>query len=403
MDDRAKTLLDCVTAFRDAYIYPNERLFNEQVGSDGTQWKPVPILEELRRKAKAEGLWNLFLNHERYGAGLSNVEYAPIAEVMGCNEWAPEVFNCNPPDTGNMGILAAFGTPEQQDRWLNPLLEGHIRSCFAMTEPDVASSDATNISTRAEADGDAWVVNGRKWFISGPGNPLCEVAIVMCKSDPDAERHKQHSMILIPLSIPGVEIKRHLTVLGFDYAPRGHWEITFDNVKVPMSNTILGPGRGFEVAQGRLGGGRLHHAMRCVGAAERALDLMCRRGLTRTAFGKKLADLGGNLDLIARSRIEINMVRQLVLKAAHLLDTVGGKAARSEISQVKVIAPDMACRVVDRAIQMHGAAGLSQDTPLAALYARLRTLRIVDGPDEVHLRVIAKSELAKYSPAAKDN
>jgi acyl-CoA dehydrogenase len=401
IEERAKTRLDRVIAFRDAHIYSNERLFNEQVASCGTQWKPVPILEELRRKAKAEGLWNLFLNHEGYGAGLSNLEYAPIAEVMGCNEWAPEVFNCNPPDTGNIGILAAFGTPEQQDRWLTPLLEGQIRSCFAMTEPDVASSDATNISTRAEAEGNVWVVNGRKWFISGPGNPLCEVAIVMCKSDPDAERYKQHSMILIPLSTPGVAIKRHLTVLGFDYAPRGHWEITFDNVKIPLSNAILGPGRGFEVAQGRLGGGRLHHAMRCVGAAERALDLMCRRGFTRTAFGKKLAELGGNLDLIARSRIEINMVRQLVLKAAHLLDTVGGKAARSEISQVKVIAPDMACRVVDRAIQMHGAAGLSQDTPLAALYARMRTLRIVDGPDEVHLRVIAKSELAKYSPAAK--
>jgi acyl-CoA dehydrogenase len=398
-----KALLDRVTAFRDSHIYSNEGLFNEQSVSGGTQWKPIPILEELRRRAKAEGLWNLFLNDERYGAGLSNLEYAPIAEVMGCNEWAPEVFNCNPPDTGNMGTLAAFGTPEQQERWLKPLLDGRIRSCFAMTEPDVASSDATNISTRAEAVGDGWVISGRKWFISGPGNPLCEIAIVMCKSDPQAERYKQHSMILIPLSTPGVEVKRHLTVMGFDYAPRGHWEIAFDNVKVPVSNTILGPGRGFEVAQGRLGGGRLHHAMRCVGAAERALDLMCRRGLTRTAFGKKLADLGGNLDLIARSRIEINMVRQLVLKAAHLLDTAGGKAARSEISQVKVIAPDMACRVVDRAIQMHGAAGLSQDTPLAALYARLRTLRIVDGPDEVHLRVIAKSELARYSPPAEDN
>jgi acyl-CoA dehydrogenase len=400
---RAKTLLERVTAFRDAHIYPNEQLFNEQSVRDGTQWKPVPILEELRRKAKAEGLWNLFLNDERKGAGLSNLDYAPIAEVMGCNEWAPEVFNCNPPDTGNMGMLAAFGTPEQQQRWLEPLLEGRIRSCFAMTEPDVASSDATNISTVAAATGDSWIINGHKWFISGAGSPLCEIAIVMCKSNLQAQRHEQHSLILIPLSTPGVEVKRHLTVMGFDYAPRGHWEITFDNVRVPVSNTILGPGRGFEVAQGRLGGGRLHHAMRCVGAAERALDLMCRRGLTRTAFGKKLVDLGGNLDLIARSRIEINMVRQLVLKAAHLLDTAGGKAARSEISQVKVIAPDMACRVVDRAIQMHGAAGLSQDTPLAALYARLRTLRIVDGPDEVHLRVIAKSELARYSSPAGDN
>jgi acyl-CoA dehydrogenase len=403
LSERARSLLERVKAFRDTHIYANELLFNEQAATCATERKPVPILEELRRRAKAEGLWNLFLKDEGLGgAGLSHLEYAPIAEVMGCNEWAPEVFNCNPPDSGNMGLLAAFGTPEQQDRWLKPMLEGQIRSCFAMTEPEVASSDANNISTRAQVEGDHWVISGRKWFISGAGNPLCEIAIAMCKTDPQAERHQQHSLILIPMSSPGVIVKRPLTVLGFDYAPRGHWEVLFDNVRVPIADTLLGRSRGFEAAQGRLGGGRLHHAMRCVGAAERALDLMCRRGVTRMAFGKKLADLGGNLDLIARSRIEINMVRQLVLKAAQLLDTVGGKAARSEISQVKVIAPEMACRVVDRAIQMHGAAGLSQDTPLAALYARLRTLRIVDGPDEVHLRVVAKSELAKYSAAGQD-
>jgi acyl-CoA dehydrogenase len=393
--ERARSLLERVQAFRDTHIYPNERLFNEQAATCAADWKPVPILEELRGTAKAEGLWNL-------SSELSHLEYAPIAEAMGCNEWAPEVFNCNPPDSGNMGLLAAYGTPEQQKRWLEPLLEGRIRSCFAMTEPEVASSDANNIAARAEAEGAHWVISGRKWFISGAGNPLCEIAIAMCRTDPQELRHRQHSLILIPMSSPGVIVKRPLTVFGFDYAPRGHWEVLFDNVRVPMANTLLGRGRGFEAAQGRLGGGRLHHAMRCVGAAERALELMCRRGVTRAAFGKKLVDLGGNLDLIARSRIEINMVRQLVLEAARLLDTVGGKGARGEISQVKVAAPEMACRVVDRAIQLHGAAGLSQDTPLAALYARLRTLRIVDGPDEVHLRVVAKSELAKYSEAEQN-
>lgn len=392
MNDLAARL----TGFRDEHIYPSESLFAEQVAMSDSHWQYPPILETLRSKAKREGLWNLFLQPGVDGPGLTNLEYAPLAEIMGCNEWAPEVFNCNPPDTGNMGILAAFGTEDQKNRWLAPLLAGEIRSCFAMTEPDVASSDATNISTRAQIAGDAWRIDGHKWFISGPGNPLCKVAIVMCRSEPAADRHKQHSMILVPLDTPGLTIRRHLTIFGFDYAPRGHWELLFDGVTVPLENTLLGPGRGFEVAQGRLGGGRLHHAMRCVGAAERALSLMCRRGLARTAFGKKVIDLGGNMDLIARSRIEINMVRELVLKAAHLLDTVGGKAARSAISQVKVAAPEMACRVVDRAIQIYGAAGLSQDTPLASLYARLRTLRIVDGPDEVHLRVVAKEELAKH-------
>jgi acyl-CoA dehydrogenase len=295
-----------------------------------------------------------------------------------------------------MGILAAYGSEEQKEQWLTPLLAGDIRSCFAMTEAGVASSDATNIATRAELIGDEWVINGEKIFISGPGNPLCKIAIVMCRSNPEGSRYGQHSMILVPLDTPGVTVKRMMKVMGFDYAPRGHAALTFDNVRVPVSNTLLGPNRGFEIAQGRLGPGRLHHAVRCVGAAERALELMCRRGLNRVAFGKQLAKLGGNADLIARSRIEIDMVRLSVLNVAYLLDTVGAMNARSEVSQVKVAAPEMACRVVDRAIQLHGAIGLSQDTPLAALYARLRTLRIVDGPDEVHLRVIARAELARY-------
>jgi acyl-CoA dehydrogenase len=384
-------------AFRDHHIYPNERLFNEQTSVGAEKWKPAPILEELRQRAKQQGLWNLFLGDRRYSLGLSNLEYAPLAEIMGCNEWAPEIFNCNPPDTGNMGVLAAYGTEEQKDQWLRPLLAGEIRSCFAMTEPDVASSDATNISATAELSDGKWVVNGRKWFISGPGNPLCKIAIVMCRSNPGASRYEQHSMILVPLDTIGVSVERQLTVLGFDFAPRGHSQLSFDQVRVPSANVLLGPGRGFEIAQGRLGPGRVHHAMRCIGAAERALDLMCRRSLSRVAFGKPLANLGGTADLIATSRMEINMVRQFVLHTANLLDTVGPAAARSEISQIKVAAPHMACRVVDRAIQIHGAAGLSQDTPLAALYGRLRTLRIVDGPDEVHLRVIAKAELDKYS------
>jgi acyl-CoA dehydrogenase len=328
---------------------------------------------------------------------LSNVEYAPLAEIMGCNEWAPEVFNCNPPDTGNMGLLAAFGSEEHKERWLRPLLSGEIRSCFAMTEPAVASSDATNIATRASLDRNEWVINGEKWWISGPGNPLCKLAIVMCRTEPGADRLRQHSMILVPLDTAGVSITRHLTVFGHDFAPRGHCQLTFDNVRVPASNVLLGAGRGFEIAQGRLGPGRIHHAMRCIGAAERALESMCRRGLARTAFGKPLIDLGGNRNAIARSRIEIDMLRAFVMLAAQQLDVLGSSAARSVISQVKVAAPEIACRVVDRAMQIHGAAGLSQDTPLAALYARLRTLRIVDGPDEVHLRVVAKQELARYT------
>ena len=395
---KVKDLVSRVTDFRNNHIYPNEQLFAQQTSDAQDRWRPAPVLESLRQKARSERLWNLFVSDKRYGLGLSNLEYAPIAEVMGCNEWAPEVFNCNPPDSGNMGILAAYANEEQKDRWLRPLLDGEIHSCFAMTEPGVASSDATNISATATRSGDEWAINGNKWFISGPGNPLCRIAIVMCRTNSGSDRHKQHSMILVPLDTPGLVIERQLTILGFDFAPRGHSALTFKNVRVPAENVLLGEGKGFEIAQGRLGPGRVHHAMRCVGAAERALELMCRRSLSRVAFGKPLADLGGNSELIAASRMEINLVRALVLNTAHLLDTVGSEAARCEISQIKVAAPRMACAVVDRAIQLHGAAGLSPDTPLAALYARLRSLRIVDGPDEVHLRVIAKSELAKYRP-----
>ena len=393
--EKSNDLAARLIRFRDEYIYPNEERFNAQVDAGDSPWKPVPVLEELRLEARRQGLWNLFAPAPD-GPGLSNFDYAPLAEIMGCNEWTPEVFNSNPPDSGNMGILRQYGSAEQQERWLKPLLAGEIRSCFAMTEPAVASSDATNIATRAELDGDHWVINGEKWFIGGPGNPLCRIAIVMCKSNPDADRYKQHSMILVPLDTPGVRVKRMLKVMGFDYAPRGHANLAFENVRVPVSNTLLGPGRGFEIAQGRLGPGRLHHAMRCVGAAERAFALMCQRGLKREAFGKQIARLGGNSELIARSRIEIEMVRLLVLQTSWLLDTVGAQAARSQVSQAKVAAPEMALRVVDRAMQMHGAAGLSQDTPLSVLYARLRTLRIVDGPDEVHLRVIAREELARF-------
>lgn len=392
---KTKGLVEALVRFRAEEILPNEHLFEAQVDSPPGRWKPVPLLEDLRAKAKAAGLWNLFMRG--VGHDLSNVEYAPLAEVMGWNEWMPEVFNCHPPDTGNMEVLRTCGTEEQKAAWLQPLLEGEIRSCFAMTEPDVASSDATNIATRAEAVGDEWVINGRKWWISGPGNPLCKLAIVMCLSHPEAERHGRHSAILVPLDAPGLTIKRQLTVFGIDHAPRGQSELVFENVRVPIENTLLGPGRGFEVAQARLGSGRLHHAMRCVGAAERGLELMCRRGLTRKAFGKPIIRLGGNEAEVARSRMEIDMVRLLTLRAAWLADARGLSAARSEISQAKVAAASMACGVIDRAIQLHGAAGLSQDTPLAALYARLRTMRIVDGPDEVHLRTIAKNELAGYA------
>src|SRR5687767_15762401 len=370
---RTQQLRDRLIAFCDTHIYPNESLFHGQI--DRERWQVAPIVEELKVKARAAGLWNLFLPHSDRGAGLTNLEYAPLCEVMGRSPgFGPEVFNCSAPDTGNMEVLARYGTPAQQDRWLTPLLDGRIRSCFAMTEPDVASSDATNIRSRIERDGDSYVINGRKWWISGAGDPRCRIAIFMGLSNPDAPAHRRQSMILVPMDTAGVTIKRMLTVFGYDDAPHGHAEITFENVRVPASNMLLGEGRGFEIAQGRLGPGRIHHCMRQIGVAERALETMKQRVTARVAFGKTLAEQGTIRRDIAESRIEIDQARLLTLRAAHLMDTVGNKAARAEIAMIKVVAPNMALLVLDRAIQAHGAAGVSQDTFLAHAWANSRTL-----------------------------
>jgi acyl-CoA dehydrogenase len=383
-------------AFMDEHVYPNEATYAEQV-NDGDRWQPVPLIEDLKRKARDRGLWNLFLPESEYGAGLSNAEYAPLCEIMGRVAWAPEVFNCAAPDTGNMEVLVRYGTPEQRKRWLQPLLDGEIRSCFCMTEPDVASSDATNIQARITRDGDEYVINGRKWWSSGAGDPRCQIAIVMGKTDPAAPRHAQQSMILVPLDTPGVTIERTLTVFGYDHAPHGHAEISFDDVRVPATNMLLGEGRGFEIAQGRLGPGRIHHCMRLIGQAERALEAMCRRALEREAFGRRIAEQGTVRADIANSRMEIDQARLLVLHAAHMMDTAGNKQARAEIAMIKVIAPNVALRVIDRAIQVHGGAGVCQDTFLAAAWASARTLRLADGPDEVHTEAVAKLELKKHS------
>jgi acyl-CoA dehydrogenase len=390
---KTKELQQRLQSFMDAHVYPNEDRFHEE--AERERWKPTRIVEELKLKARREGLWNLFLPGDESGAGLTNLEYAPLCEIMGRSHMAPEVFNCSAPDTGNMEVLARYGTAEQKEKWLKPLLDGEIRSCFSMTEPDVASSDATNIAARIVREGNEYVIQGRKWWSSGAGDPRCKIAIFMGKTDPSAPAHKQQSMILVPLDTPGVKIVRLLTVFGYDHSPHGHAEIQFENVRVPVANMLLGEGRGFEIAQGRLGPGRIHHCMRCIGLAERALETMCKRVQARVAFGKALAEQGTIRADIAASRMEIEQARLLTLKAAYMMDTVGNKAARAEIAMIKVVAPNVALRVLDRAIQAHGAAGVSQDTFLASAWAMTRTLRLADGPDEVHVESIAKWELAK--------
>jgi acyl-CoA dehydrogenase len=393
--DKVIDLQRRLTAFMDEYVYPNEATFRRQI-ADGDRWQPTAIVEELKPKAHAAGLWNLFLPESEYGAGLTNVEYAPLCEIMGrVPGFGAEVFNCSAPDTGNMEVLVRYGSEAQRKQWLAPLLAGRIRSCFAMTEPDVASSDATNIKSSIERRGDDYIINGHKWWISGAGDPRCRIAIFMGKSDPKAARHQQQSMILVPMDTPGVTIRRMLTVFGYDDAPHGHAEIVFDDVKVPASNMLLGEGRGFEIAQGRLGPGRIHHCMRLIGVAERALDAMCRRVRTRVAFGKTLAEQGTIRADIAESRMEIEQARLLTMKAAYLMDTVGNKEARGEIAMIKVVVPRTALRVLDRSIQAHGAAGVCDDFPMALMWAHSRTIRLADGPDEVHREAIAKLELKK--------
>jgi acyl-CoA dehydrogenase len=393
LSPRAKELQARLLAFMADHIYPSEVAVAEAAARD--RWQPVPVIEALKQRARAEGLWNLFLPEDGRGAGLSNRDYASLAEIMGRTWWASEVFNCSAPDTGNMEVLVRYGSPAQQAEWLEPLFDGRIRSCFAMTEPEVASSDATNIQASIRRDGGHYLLNGRKWWASGAGDPRCRVAIFMGKTDPDAEVHRQQSMILVPMEAPGVTVRRMLTVYGYDDAPHGHAEIDFENVRVPAGNLLAGEGRGFEIAQGRLGPGRVHHCMRLIGQAERALELMCHRAQHRVAFRKPLADHGMVRDAIARSRIEIDQARLLVLRAAHLMDTAGNKAARAEIAMIKVVAPNVALTVIDRAVQVHGGAGVSQDTFLALAWAQARTLRIADGPDEVHLESVAKLELRK--------
>jgi acyl-CoA dehydrogenase len=393
--DKVKSLQQRLRAFMDEHIYPNEKRYYQEI--ENNRWTPSKVIEELKPRARAAGLWNLFLPHDENGAGLSNLEYAPLCEVMGRSIMAPEVFNCSAPDTGNMEVLARYGTPEQKERWLKPLLAGEIRSCFAMTEPAVASSDATNIQASIRREGNEYVLNGRKWWSSGAGDPRCKIAIFMGKTDPTARKHQQQSMVLVPMDAPGVKIERMLTVFGYDHAPHGHGEVSYENVRIPVTNMLLGEGRGFEIAQGRLGPGRIHHCMRCIGVAERALETMCQRVKSRVAFGKPLAEQGTLRANIAQSRMEIEQVRLLTLKAAHMMDTVGNKEARAEIAMIKVVAPTVTLRVLDRAIQAHGAAGVSQDTFLAGAWANVRTLRLADGPDEVHIESIAKQELEKGS------
>ncbi|WP_028218498.1 acyl-CoA dehydrogenase family protein [Paraburkholderia oxyphila] len=401
---KVQALREKLLAFFDEHIYPNEAVYHEEVERNrvnGNPWVPTQIVEQLKVKAREAGLWNLFLPDSTRGAGLTNLEYAPLCEIMGRVIWAPEVFNCSAPDTGNMETIERYGTEEHKRQWLAPLLEGQIRSAFLMTEPEVASSDATNIQTRIERDGDDYVINGTKWWSSGAGDPRCAVYIVMGKTDPDAPRHAQQSMILVPADTAGITVKRPLTVFGYDDAPHGHMEIELENVRVPASNILLGEGRGFEIAQGRLGPGRIHHCMRLIGLAERALEFMSKRALSRTAFGKTIAQQTVTQERIAEARCLIEQARLLTLKTAYMMDTVGNKGARGEIAMIKVVAPNMACQVLDWAIQVHGGGGVSGDFPLAYAYAQARTLRFADGPDEVHRNAIAKLELARYlDPAA---
>ncbi|PYZ92178.1 acyl-CoA dehydrogenase [Salipaludibacillus keqinensis] len=393
--EKVKALQGQLTDFMESVVYPNERTYEEYVDNQQDPWSSVPpIMEEMKTKAKQAELWNLFLPEE--GRKLTNVEYAPLCEIMGRSVIGPEVFNCNAPDTGNMEVLVRYGSEEQKSQWLDPLLNGEIRSCFAMTEPDVASSDATNIEAKIERDGDEYVISGKKWWSSGGGDPRCKFAIFMGKTDPDAHRYEQQSMIIVPMDAPGVKIKRKLSVFGYTHAPHGHAEIEFDHVRVPVSNILWGEGKGFAIAQGRLGPGRIHHCMRLIGSAERALEEMCKRVKERVAFQRPLADQGVIQAWIADSRIDIEQARLLTLKAAYMMDTVGNKEAKKEIAMIKVVAPSMALRVIDRAIQAFGGAGVSEDFPMANHWAQARTLRIADGPDEVHRRAVAKQELLDY-------
>ena len=395
LSDSALSLQSRLSAFMDEAVYPSETTYFDQVESASNRWEPPPVMEDLKTRARAAGLWNLFLPESHHGAGLTNVEYAPLCEIMGRSAIAPEVFNCSAPDTGNMEVLERYGTEAQKTEWLTPLLEGRIRSAYAMTEPQVASSDATNISTRIEPHDDHYLINGRKWWITGAGDARCRIFVLMGKTNPDADRYHQQSMVLVPKDTPGVRLVRPLTVFGYDHAPSGHWEIAFDDVRVPKDNILLGEGRGFEIAQGRLGPGRIHHCMRMIGLAERSLEAMCARAKSRVAFGKPLAEQGVVMEAIADSRIEIDQARLMTLKAAHMMDTVGNKVARAEIAMIKVVAPNMAQRVVDRAIQVHGGAGVSADFPLAEAWAQARATRLFDGPDEVHRRTVARLELKK--------
>ncbi|WP_082233194.1 acyl-CoA dehydrogenase family protein [Halobacillus massiliensis] len=393
---KIEALQEKLIQFMESHVYPNEKLYEQQLNDAESRWTIPPVMEELKDKAKQEGLWNLFNSEEDYELQLTNYDYAHLCEIMGRSLIGPEVFNCNAPDTGNMEVLMKFGTDEQKERWLKPLLEGKIRSCFTMTEPDVASSDATNIQSHIKRDGDEYVINAKKWWSSGAMDPRCEIAIFMGKTDPEGPRHRQQSMILVPMDTPGVEVKRHLPVFGYDHAPHGHAEIHFTNVRVPVENLIYEEGAGFEIAQSRLGPGRIHHCMRAIGAAERAIELLGERALKREAFGSPLAEKGVIREVIAESRIEIDQARLLTLHAAQKMDEQGAKAARKEIAMIKIVAPRVSLNVIDRAIQVFGGAGVSEDFPLAAHWANARTLRIVDGPDQVHLRDIGRLELKKF-------